>query len=149
MIRLVGSCAWVCVVGLASTYIAATWKNGADLSKPAAQQVDHLQHKQTQPISVPMIADGGVAGYVVAQFGYFVDPHALKDPSVPPDAFIMDEAFRRLYVDRVDFNHLEKYDIAALTRDLVTRVNQRLGGDVVRDILVEQFNYVPKGDISR
>ena len=61
----------------------------------------------------------------------------------------MDEAFRTLYVERVDFRHLEKYDVAALTKMLLAKVNQRLGGEIVRDVLVEQFNYVPKAEISK
>jgi hypothetical protein len=94
-----------------------------------------------------MIADGNVGGYVVAQFVYLSDP--LEGQLYPPDAFIADEAFRKLNVDKVDFNHLEKYDVAALTKDLVKKVNQRLGAEIVKDILIEQFNYVPRHDISR
>ncbi len=149
MIRLAACCVWICIASLASAYVAATWKPGADQAKTAPQQASHLEHKKTEPISVPMIADGNVAGYVVAQFVYLIDPQALKDSSTPPDAFIADEAFRRLYIDKVDFNHLEKYDVAALTKDLVKKVNQRLGAEIVKDILIEQFNYVPKRDISK
>ncbi|VTZ23991.1 conserved exported hypothetical protein [Methylocella tundrae] len=149
MIRLVASCLWICVATLMSAYIGATWKAGAGQVKSAPRQFEHLEHKRTEAISVPMIADGDITGYVVAQFIYLIDPEALKQMSVPPDVFITDEAFRKLYVDKVDFNHLEKYDVAALTKDLVKRVNQRLGGDIIKDVLVEQFNYVPKQDISK
>ncbi len=82
-------------------------------------------------------------------FIYLIDPEGLKHLSVPPDVFITDEAFRMLYVGKVDFSHLEKYDLPALTGELVKKVNQRLGGDIVKDVLVEQFNYVPKDDISK
>ncbi len=149
MIRLVICCIWICAVALASTYVVATWKPGAEEAQSAPRQFSHLEHKTTQPISVPMISDGSVAGYVVAQFVYLSDPKALKEISTPPDAFIADEAFRKLYVDKVDFNHLEKYDVAGLTKDLVKKVNQRLGADIVKDILIEQFNYVSKRDVSK
>lgn len=149
MIRLLASCAWICAVTLASAYVGATFKAGTDQAMPKQQQIEGLEHKKTQAISVPMIAGGGVAGYVVAQFIYLIDPQALKQLSVPPDVFITDEAFRMLYVEKVDFNHLEKYDVPALTRSLVKKVNQRLGGDIVKDVLVEQFNYVPKDEISK
>ena len=96
-----------------------------------------------------MIAGGAVAGYVVAQFIYLDRPGSVEAFSVPPDVFITDEAFRMLYVDKVDFNHLAKYDVSALTKELVKKVNQRLGGDIVKDVLVEQFNYVPKDDMSK
>ncbi len=149
MIRLVASCVWICAVTLAAVYAGAMWKSSPDQTKATPQQFGHLQHKKTEPISVPMIADGNIAGYIVAQFVYLIDPQELKRLSAPPDAFITDEAFRRPYVDKIDFNHLEKYDVSALTKDLVDRVNRRLGGDIIKDVLIEQFNYVSKHDISK
>lgn len=145
MIRTLASCAWVIVVALASTYVGATWRFGSHETKAAAPE--HLQRHKTEAVSVPIIADGAVAGYVVAQFVYVVDGEALKALSTPPDAFITDEAFRKLYVDKIDFSRLEKYDLAALTRELKEKVNHRLGAEVVRDILVEQFTYVPQADM--
>ena len=150
MIRLIACCVWICAVTLASAYVGATFfRSGADQTAAQPQKIEGLEHRKTQPISVPMISGGAVAGYVVAQFIYLIDPEALKRLSVPPDVFITDEAFRMLYVGKVDFNHLEKYDLPALTGELVKKVNQRLGGDIVKDVLVEQFNYVPKDDISK
>lgn len=149
MIRLIASCAWICAAALTSTYVAATFRTNVDPAAEKLRRTEGLENKKTQPISVPMIADGAIAGYVVAQFVYLIDPQALKQLSVPPDVFITDEAFRMLYVDKVDFNHLAKYDVSALTKQLVTKVNQRLGGDIVKDVLVEQFSYVPKDDMSK
>lgn len=149
MKRLTLSCVWICMVTLASAYVGATVRPGADRPASKPGQIEGLEQKKTQPISVPMISGGAVAGYVVAQFIYLIDPQALKRLSTPPDAFITDEAFRMLYVDKVDFNHLAKYDLPSLTAELVKKVNQRLGGDIVKDVLVEQFNYVPKDDISK
>lgn len=148
MIRLAASCVWVVVVALGAAYAGATWRFEADPAKAGASK-EHLQQKKTAPISVPMIADGAVAGYIVAQFIYLVDPERLKEMPGSPDAFITDEAFRKLYVDKVDFAHLEKYDVKALVESLKTQVNQRLGADLIKDVLIEQFNYVAKKDISR
>ena len=67
----------------------------------------------------------------------------------PPDDFIADEAFRELYSGEVDFNHLQKYDLQGLTKALGQKINQRLGKEIIKDVLVEEFTYVPKRDISR
>ncbi|WP_395664294.1 hypothetical protein [Methylocella sp.] len=147
MIKLAAAAFWMIIVMVASTYVGATWKFGADSSKP--DKPAKVEQRKTEPVSVPIIADGSVAGYVVAKFSYLVDSDAVKKLPTPPDAFITDEAFRRLYVDKVDFAHLEKYDIAGLTSSLIAKVNQRLGSDVVKDVLVEQFTFVPKTEISR
>jgi hypothetical protein len=149
MMRLVVSCIWICVVTAASGYVSATWRGRETQPNQTADKLEGLEHKKVAPINVPMIANGNVEGYVVAQFVYLMDSHSAKQLSVPPDVFITDEAFRMIYADQVDFNHLEKYDIAGLTKELNKRVNRRLGEDIVKEVLVEAFNYIPKREISK
>jgi hypothetical protein len=148
MIRLIVSCGWICAVTIVSV-AAVCWLRLGDSGTTTTQPAESLEHKKTQPINVPMIANGKIEGYVVAQFVYLADPHSLKQLTVPPDVFLADEAFRALYSTSLDFRHLDKYDLGALTRQLVVTLNQRLGTDIIKEVLVEQFNYVPKKDISR
>jgi hypothetical protein len=49
----------------------------------------------------------------------------------------------------VDFNHLQKFDLQGLTKALAQKINLRLGREIIKDVLVEEFTYVPKRDISR
>ena len=149
MIRLVLSGLWVCIVTLAASYAAASWKVG--YHPPAAEEkVQGLQYQTTRVISVPMIKDGSVQGYVVAQFVYTIDAATLKRLSVPPEVFLLDEAFRTIYSDTsLDFQHLEKYDINKLTRNLIQQVNTRLKGDLIKDVLVDEFNYISKQDAQK
>jgi hypothetical protein len=149
MIRLIFGGLWVCIVTLAASYAAASWKMGVHAPAPD-EGVHGLQSEKTQPISVPMIKDGAVQGYVVAQFAYTIDAATLKQLSVPPDVFMVDEAFRRIYSDTsLDFQHLERYDIDKLKHDLIEQTNARLKSDLIKDVLVEEFNYVTKEDALR
>jgi hypothetical protein len=150
MIRLIGIGVWICLVTVAAAYVAGTWSLGRAGRAEARHgaSVD-LEHKKTAPISVPIIVNGAVEGYVTAQFTYVVDAKALTHMSISPDAFVIDEAFRALYTEPFDFKHIEKFDLAALTKALVSRVNQRLGDDIVRDVLIGEFNYVPRDEISK
>jgi hypothetical protein len=132
-----------------SVYMGATWKAGQAEATQTNAPFKDLEHKKTEPINVPMIADGNIEGYIVAQFTYLVDAKSLGQLSVPPDVFITDETFRTLYSDQLDFNHLEKYDVAALTKGLVEKVNRRLGGDIIKEMLVDEFNYVTRREISK
>lgn len=145
--RLVTSCIWILAVTAAAAYAVGSMRIAGGKTEPT-EHIEHLEHKKTQPINVPMIANGDVAGYVVARFVYLASGTELANLSVPPDVFIADEAFRTLYVADVDFKHLEKYDLQALTKGLVEKVNRRLGGTVIKDILVEEFAFVPRGDVS-
>jgi hypothetical protein len=150
MIRLIASCVWICLVTTAAGYAAAMWKlDHPDVpSKPAVSE--KVEYKKTRPINVPIIAKGTVAGYVVAQFGYTLFPEPASELSVPPEVFLLDEAFQTLYSDdKLDFRHLEKYDVASLTKTLVQKVNHRLNKNVIRDVLVEELNFVAKEDIPK
>jgi hypothetical protein len=56
---------------------------------------------------VPIIRDGTVKGYVVAQFSYVVDLAVVKTLPVPPEAIFVDEGFRYIYNDeKIDFTHM-------------------------------------------
>jgi hypothetical protein len=147
MVRLVISCLWICAVTLGSAYTMIVIKTR---HAEAFAQGDKVGFEKTRPINVPMIANGSVQGYVVAQFSYTANGEDKKQASVPIEAFILDEAFKTLYADdKLDFRHLEKYDLPALTKYLIEKVNVRLNSPMLKDVLVEEFNYVAKEDISR
>ena len=149
MMRLIASCIWIIVVTSASAYVSSAWRSKDTQSGTPVNKAGDLVRKKTMPLNVPMIANGIVEGYIVAQFIYLADTQSLKELSVPPNDFITDEAFRALYSGQVDFNHLQKYDLQSLTKALAEKINQRLGREIIKDVLVEEFTYVPKGDISR
>jgi hypothetical protein len=149
MTRLIASWIWIIAVTSASVYVSSTWRFRAVESGTPVKKAGDLERRKTMPINVPMIANGNVEGYIVAQFIYLADARNLQELSVPPDDFITDEAFRALYSSEVDFNHLQKYNLQGLTKALAQKINQRLGREIIKDVLVEEFTYVPKRDISR
>jgi hypothetical protein len=147
MLKILFTGIWILATTLASSYVAASWKTG---KPPAAeaQPLIGLNYTKTPVINVPMIAEGAIAGYVIAQFVYTADSPQLNGLSVPPDPFIVDEAFRTIYEDvHLDFENLERYDIAALTTRIRTNVNGRFGRELVEDVLVEQFNYISSDEV--
>lgn len=147
--RLIASCIWIIAVTSVSAYVSSTWRFGAAETIPPGKKAGEVERKKTKPINVPMIANGSVEGYIVAQFIYLADAKDLQDMPVLPDDFITDEAFRALYSGEVDFSRLHKYDLPGLTKTLAKKINQRLGREIIKDVLVEEFNYVPKRDIAR
>ncbi len=149
MIKLIASCVWICLVTSAAAY-ATIFASGVHTVAPPPQEQSSpaMEYKKLPAINIPMIADGAVQGYVVAELGYTYDQN-VKAP-IPPDAYLLDETFRKVYSDTtMDFRHLEKYDLNGMTKDLARRVNQRLHAAVVKDVLVQAMNFVPKSDIPK
>ena len=96
-----------------------------------------------------MIANGSVQGYIIAQLAYTIEAKTLKKMSVQPDVFILDAAFRVVCADdKLDFRRLDKYDLTRLTKGVNERVNARLGAEMIKDVLVQEFNYISKADIQ-
>ena len=146
MLKLALSALWVCLATLGSIYGVVAWKTGARAAAEPAY-IDGLDYEKTRAINVPMIADGKIQGYVVAQFVFTVDAKTLSKLAVPPEVFVLDEAFRTIYADeRLDFRQLEKYDLPGLMTAIRERVNQRLEAEVIQDVLVEEFNYLAKDE---
>ncbi len=123
MIRLIASGLWLIAATCMSAYVSATWKYNDAEGMAAAKNSGAIQRRKTAPINVPMISNGSVEGYIVAQFVYLADERGLKEMSVPPDDFIADEAFRELYSSNVYFNHLKKYDVQRLAKVLQEQTN--------------------------
>ncbi|MEI2385834.1 flagellar basal body-associated FliL family protein [Breoghania sp. JC706] len=139
---------WMAAVTAGSSYGAVYWMTHLQGTDPAAAVLEGLDYEKTRPINVPVIEDGRLQGYVVAQFVFTADAAALARVPVPPHPFIVDEAFRLIYEDRsLDFNHLERYDLENLKEQIRERVNARMKGPFIREVLVEEFNYFSKDDV--
>lgn len=145
--RLLVLGAWICGVTLVSGHLALTWRAE---TPPAAETpfFEGLEYEETALIHVPIIANGDVQGYVAAQFVFTADARTLRQMTVKPHAYVRDEALRAIYSNaKVDFSRLERVDIDALLKTVKTGVNARLGGELVKDVLVKEFNYVRKDQL--
>jgi hypothetical protein len=137
---------WVCAVTLASCYAAVTWTVG---KAPAEDKGSYegLQYKKLPPMNIPIVAEGAVQGYVIANLVFTADAKTLREISVPPEAFIQDEVFRYVYADEtLDFKKLSRYNVNGMIGNVRERINKRLGAEIVKEILVENFNFVDKAD---
>lgn len=147
IVRLLVLGLWVCGVTLAASHVAATWRAETP-PEPEAPLLEGLDYEETSPVHVPILANGEVQGYVAAQLVFTIDARTLRLMSVKPHAFIQDETLRTIYSDtKVDFARLERVDIDALLQGVKTRVNARLGSDLVKDLLVKEFNYIRKDQL--
>ncbi|QRE76685.1 hypothetical protein [Methylobacterium aquaticum] len=139
---------WICAVTIASCYGAVTFGGGIFSDKKGEPYLEGLQYQKLAPINIPMIADGKVQGYVIAVLVFTADAKLMHTLPVPPNSFVVDEAFRQIYSDpALDFRKLAKYDITKRLAEVRAKVNERLGGDVVKDVLVDEINFVAKREV--
>lgn len=146
MVKTILIAIWVCIVMAGSVYAAVIF-GGSGAPKKEAEAEEFfggLDYVKTDIISVPIISDGKIGGYVVAQFVFTVDGTLLRQLSVPPNLFIIDEAFRALFAGEViEFKNMKKYDLEGLKTTIAKNVNARFKTDLVRDVLIERLNFIP------
>ena len=150
MIKLVAVGLWICAVTLASGFAAVSWKTGALPEPGDVSLLDGLTTVKTRLISVPVIAEGEVQGYVVTQLSFAVDSSLLNRLSIKPDLILVDEAIKTIYSGGdIDFRRMKRQDLPALTKKLAENANARFGGNLVREVFVEELNYISKDQVRR
>jgi len=116
-------------------------------ARSAAAPGRPTEARKTHEINVPRIKDGAIKGYAVMLLSYTVDLGALKTAAMAPDSILVDEAFRYVYDDdTIDFDHLDRFDLAKMSKAVIRAVNARVKADVVVDVGVQEFTYAPIGD---
>ncbi|MDY8107740.1 hypothetical protein U0C82_01075 [Fulvimarina sp. 2208YS6-2-32] len=147
MIKLLAVGIWATLVALGSSYAALSMSGGDEQAVAEAESDFYagLDYRSTGAITVPMISEQRIQGYIVARFVYTIDGKVAEKLTVPPEPFVLDEAFRRLYSsDDFDFDNPSRYDLKSLMTAIKVSVNERYGDEIVREVLIEQFDYIPK-----
>ena len=147
MIKFILVGIWLCAVTLGSAYGVMSWRALQVAEETAAAKETGAETEQirTKMISVPLMVNGVVHGYVLAQFTFSLDARLMRSLPVKPDLYLVDEAFRMLYSgEAVDFKTMRKADVGTLGKMLKENVNKRFGSELVRDVFVQELNYLPK-----
>jgi hypothetical protein len=147
MIKTLLTGIWVCAVTLGAVFGVLEWQKRAS-SGDGGGEAKKLEELRTKAINVPIIGDGTIQGYMVAQFVFTIDANVLKEMPINPEVYVLDEAFKTIYAgEQVNFQNMKKQDLPALAKKLGENVNKRLGVNMVQDVLIDQLSYIPKKDV--
>ncbi len=154
MVKLLLLALWASAIAAFSSFEAGQWRvvHASPAQEQGSEQGSEqgYEYRKSRVINVPVIADGALLGYVIVQFLYGIDVKQAEKLNVNPEAFVLDDAFRTIYGDpSLDFRHLDKYDINALTSQIRTVVNEKLGKGLIKDVLVQDFSYMPKDQMPQ
>ena len=108
-----------------------------------------LDYVKTGIISVPVFETGRVHGYFLARLVFVADGKRLAQLKLPAEALLSDYVYSHLYANpEIDFTSRERFDIDAFRATVRAGVNERLGEELIREILVEQVDYLPKDEVG-
>lgn len=143
MIKSILASLWIAAVALGSSYAALSWRLSSGLgNEKGLAGLDYIKPKT---INAPVVADGAVQGYIIAQFVFTVDRKLAREMSVPPETFLLDEAFKAIYGGaNLDFHKITREDLATLAKTVTDRINERFGARFVHEALIQKLTYLPK-----
>ena len=149
MIRMILLAVVACLSTVGGVYGAVTWKSSLS-AEPSKDESHKLQILKTPMVSVPILSDGQVLGYVVTRLQFAADTDLLKESSVQPEAFVADEAFRLIYETAPrDIKVSRKNALKELAENIASGTNERLGRKIVRDVMIDSWTYLSKQDMMR
>jgi flagellar basal body-associated protein FliL len=117
----------------------------ADATEENGLQIESIP---TELAAVPVINEGKVTGYLVLRVTCGVDRSQLKQADVLLGPYLSDAVFRAAFdfasegVSEIKSKHIEQ-----LAQTISTYANEKLGGNVVTSVNLEQLNLVSAGEI--
>lgn len=146
--KLLGIGLWVCIVTLGAVYGSIYLATApAEKTEEAAKPLELVRG---EPITVPILAEGGVSGYFLTRISFMVDKEKMKGQPLPLTELMTDQLFTMLTGDKmVDLDHVSNFDVNAFREKIKTEMNVRLGGDYIDKVLIEQIDYVSQAAARR
>ncbi|SFV37166.1 flagellar basal body-associated protein FliL [Hyphomicrobium facile] len=149
MIRLLVLSLIACLSTIGGVYGAVSWKSNAK-TDTAKETGPKLQMMKTHMVSVPILTNGEVMGYVVTRMQFTADSELVKLSTIQPEVFVADEAFRQIYETTPnDIRTGRKQAIKDLAANIAAGANKRLGRDVIKDIVIDSWTYLSKADMMK
>jgi flagellar basal body-associated protein FliL len=150
MIKFVAAAVWVLVAALGAVYVSfqMSGQSQASASAPEPSVMGGLDYVKTDVISVPLVHEANVQGYFLSRLVYTVDPKELAKLVVPADALITDVVYSYVYSNPViDFTNAKSLDLDGFREGIRKSINAKVGQDLVKEVLIEQIDYLSKNDI--
>ncbi len=108
-----------------------------------------LDYVKTPVISVPIFDKGKVYGYFLSRLVFTAEAKRLAELKLPADALLADAVYTYLFANpQIDFTKRESLDFDVFREELRSAVNGKLGEEFIREVLIEQVDFLPKQDIQ-
>ena len=148
MLKLVAIGVWLIIVTAGATFGSVYLANAPEEEAAAAEPDLGVEELKSEMTSVPVMRNGDITGYLILQLSFAADRRLLEQRKLDPLPFLQDAAFRVVFAStEVDFPRMRPKDIDELTTAIAKEANARIGAELVRNVLVQQLNFVKKEDI--
>jgi hypothetical protein len=149
MLKLIITGIWIAAVALGSVYFSIQMSMAPDPALDEARKKAVQELVRGEVVTYPVIAQGRVEGYFLARTSFVADKTKLADITLPVPEMLTDEMYTELVGDKViRVGDNRNFDLKAFKDRVKQALNQKLGAEVVLDVVVEQIDYVTKEEIQ-
>jgi hypothetical protein len=149
MIRSVLLALIACLSTIGGVYGASIMRANAKAASSDAAP-SKLQIMKTRMVSVPLLSDGEIIGYIITRLQFVADTDLAKLSTVQPDAFVADAAFREIYEKAPDdMKSGRKQVLNEVVANVAIAANKRIGRDVIKDVMIDSWAYLSKHDMMK
>jgi hypothetical protein len=149
MLKLIITGVWVAAVTLGSVYFSIQMAMAPDPAEDEAKKKAVQELVRGETITYPLIAAGKVEGYFLAKASFVTDKTKLGEITLPIPELLTDELYTELVGDKViRVGENRNFDLKAFKERVKTALNQKLGSEVILDVIVEQIDYLTKQEIQ-
>ena len=148
MFKLVFTGIWVCAITLASVYFSVKMAT-APAPPPDDSKQAQLELVKGETVTIPVIADGAVTGYFIGQLSFMMNKDVVKGTALPLTEMTTDQLFTLLIGNKmVDVSKVKSFDPQAFRDAIKKGMNERLGGEYIADVMLQQLDYLSKADMK-
>lgn len=148
MFKAVAMSLWLMALLSGSVYFFTSPPSDPRSADNAGPQVLTARFIEMDPITAAIVRESEVRGYIILELAFAVDEKAAEKVSQPLRFVLRDLVLGHIHADKeLDIFKLEQYDIAGLGSRLTADINDKLGEEIVHEVLVQGVNFVSKDDV--
>ena len=152
MIKFVVAALWISIATTGAvlfSFQAAQQTDASEQADAVATAFNGLDYVKTPVISVPVFDKGRVFGYFLSRLVFTAEGKRLAELKLPPDVLFADAVYTYLFANpQIDFTKRDSLNFDAFREELRVAVNDKIGEELIREVLIEQVDFLPKQDIQ-
>jgi hypothetical protein len=150
MLKLVFTGVWVCAVSLGSVYASIKYASAPVVTDAEAERRASEEYVTGEMVTVPVITNGSVQGYFLTKLSFSVKKDKIKSLPIPLKEMVTDQLFDILVGDQlINVADTSKFDLTHFKTAVKDGLNAKIRDEVITEVLVEQLEYLSKGDVAR
>ena len=140
---------WVASILSGSVYYFGNMQaKSGNSSKPTASYFGGLDYISLDPMTVVVIRENEVRGYIIVEAVFTIKQSDLPRLSVPMKYLLRDLIIESVHNNPdIDIFRLAKFDLGKFQDQLRTDINVKMGEETVHDILIQKINFISKDDV--